>query len=135
MIGCALKSIYYWKRLRQEGGDEALKPKPVPGRPEKLSGPQKEKLKLTLLQGPLKCGYSTDLWTTRRIGEVIERKLNVVYHPNHIWWLLQEMGWSCQKPERKAREQNKEEVAHWKHHVWPHIKKRQKTWYPSGLPR
>jgi transposase len=82
----------------------------------------------------LSCGYSTDLWTTRRVAEVIENRFGVEYHPNHLWRLLQALGWSCQKPATRARERDEAAIAHWKRYRWPHIKKGRKAWCPSGVP-
>jgi transposase len=126
-VGCTPCSVYYWNRLRQKGGDEALKSKPVPGRPSKLNARQKKSLAGVLVEGAMKNGYQTDLWTTRRIAEVIDERFDVSYHPNSIWWLLKEMGWSHQKPETRARERDEKEIAHWKRHKWPHIKKVRKA--------
>lgn len=134
-IGCSLSSVYYWDDIRKKQGDEGLKAKPVPGRPDKLSKPQKHRLTNVLLKGALSNGYSTDLWTTKRVAEVIEDGFGITYHPNHVWRILQGLGWSCQKPEKRSRERDEKEVAHWKRYVWPHIKKRQKTWSPACLPR
>lgn len=122
-IGCALGSVYYWNDLRKTRGDEALKSKPVPGRPSKLSARQKRSLAGVLVGGALKNGYSTDLWTTKRIAEVVDGRFGVSYHPNSVWWLLKEMGWSCQKPETRARERDEKEIKRWKRYKWPHIKK------------
>ena len=126
-IGCSVSSVHRWKTAHQSGGDQALKPKPVPGRPSKLSGRQKKRLVDTLVEGAAKNGYSTDLWTTRRIAQVIGKKFQVSYHPNSIWWFLKELGLSYQKPETRAREQNQKEIKHWKRHRFPHIKKVQKA--------
>src|SRR3990167_2260809 len=71
-LGCSLSSVYYWVDLRKKNGDGALKPKPVPGRPEKLGARQKRSLTQALVKGAMKNGYSTDLWTLRRISEVID---------------------------------------------------------------
>src|SRR3989338_1866234 len=126
-VGCSLCSVYYWKELRKKKGDEALKSKPVPGRPSKLTVRQKKGLVRVLVDGAMKNGYQTDLWTTRRIAKVIGKKFQVSYHPNSIWWLLSEMGWSCQKPEKRARQRDEKEIKNWKHYRWPHIKKVQKA--------
>ncbi len=88
-----------------------------------------------LLRGAVRCGYPTDLWTTRRVAELIRKRVGVDYHPNHLWRLLQALGWSCQKPATRARERNEVAIAHWKRYRWPHIKKRRKAWRPSGVPR
>ena len=126
-VGCSLYSVYYWNGLRKKKGDDALKPKPVPGRPSKLSGRQKKRLVRTLIDGAMKNGYQTDLWTTRRIAQVIGKKFQVSYHPNSIWWFLKDLGLSYQKPETRARERNEKEIKHWKRHKWPHIKKVRKA--------
>jgi len=126
-LDCSLSSVYYWNDLRKKKGDEALKAKPVPGRPEKLNMRQRHSLTRTLVKGAMKNGYSTDLWTLRRISGVIDKQFGVSYHPAHVWKLLKELGWSCQKPETKAREQDEKEIKRWVRYQWPHIKKVQKT--------
>lgn len=126
-LDCSLSSVYYWNDLRKKNGEMALKSKPVPGRPEKLTERQKQSLVRTLVKGPLKSGYSTDLWTLGRVAKVIDKRFGVIYHPGHVWKILQEMRWSHQKPEIKAREQDEKEVKRWKQNSWPHIKKVQKT--------
>jgi transposase len=122
-IGCSLSSVYYWDDLRETKGENALKPKPVSGRPGKLTGRQKQSLVRTLVEGPLKSGYSTDLWTLGRVAKVIDDRFGVIYHPGHVWKILKELGLSRQKPETRARERDEKEIAHWKRHKWPHIKK------------
>jgi len=134
-IGCAVSSVYQWKDRWRKGGTAALQAKPVPGRPPKLSARQQQALVQILVEGPLRHGYSTDLWTERRVAEVIAKRFRVRYHPHHMWRLLVGLGWSCQKPQKRARERNEAEIAYWKRHVWPHIKKGQRAWGPSGLSR
>jgi len=126
-LDCSLSSVYYWDDLRKKKGEDALKSKPVPGRPEKLTGRQKQALVRTLVEGPLKNGYSTDLWTLGRVAKVIDKRFGVIYHPGHVWKILQELRWSHQKPETKAREQDEKEIKGWKRRSWPHIKKVRKT--------
>lgn len=133
-IGCSVSSVHLWKNLHQEKGDDGLKPKPVPGRPQKMKPHQKRGLVQALLKGALKHGYSTDLWTARRVAEVIDRRYGVSYHPNHVWRLLLGLGWSCQKPEKRALQRNEAAIGHWKRYQLPHIKKRQKARSPSGVP-
>lgn len=68
-------------------------------------------------------GYRTDLWTTWRVAEVIRRHLGVRYHPNHVRRLLVGLGWSYQKPERRARERDEAAIERWKRVRWPAVKK------------
>lgn len=123
-LKCSVSSVHTWQKQYEQQGEEGLRSKTVQGRPRKLKERQRKKLVEILLQGAMKNGYSTELWTTRRIGEVINRRLKVEYHPKHVWRLLIGLGWSCQKPEKRAREKNDQEVQNWKRYQWPHIKKR-----------
>ena len=134
-VGSSVSSVYWWKMRHKKKGDEGLESKPVPGRPAKLTGRQKRSLGRLLVRGALKSGYSTDLWTTRRIAEVIGQRFGTDYHPNSLWWFLREMGWSCQKPETQARERDEKAIEQWKRYNWPHIKKVQKTWGPHRVSR
>lgn len=134
-VGSSPSSVFLWRQQYKKEGEQGLEAKPVPGRPPQLNGRQKNTLTRMLLKGARGCGYSTDLWTTRRVAEVIGKKFGVDYHPNHMWRFLRYLGWSCQKPEKRAYERDEEKIEKWKRYKWPHIKKSQKTWRPSGLPR
>lgn len=123
MMGVDLSSVKRWKAAWKKGGIEALAAKPHPGRTPRLSPSQKRQLEKTLLRGPLKSGYRTDLWTCARVAEVIQKKFDVSYHVDHVGRLLHALGWSCQKPEQRARERDEAQIAHWRAHVWPRLKK------------
>jgi transposase len=88
-----------------------------------------------LVQGPLHAGYRTDVWTLARIAKLIHQEFGIRYHPSHVWKILTALGWSCQKPERRAVERDEAAIARWKQHDWPRIKKRRTTWRPSRLRR
>lgn len=122
-LSASKSSVSRWYHAHKTHGIKALRPKPTPGRPCRLSESQKRRLGAWLLKGPLELGYSTDLWTLKRIANFIKKKFGVSYHPNHLWRLLGDMGWSCQKPERRALQRNEEDIAHWKRYRWPRIKK------------
>lgn len=130
LVGCAPSSVMRWRNARDEGGEEALKVKSASGRPPKLTAKQKRKLEKILLKGPLAAGYRTDLWTTARIAEVIERTFGVTYHRDHIGRLLKQMGWSHQKPERRALERDQAEIDRWLEEDWPRVKKTPAGWAP-----
>lgn len=121
---CAKSSVSRWWDAYRRRGDRGLHARPIPGRPCRLSQDQKRALAAHLLEGALAQGYRTDLWTLERIAQLIRKKFRVRYHPNHVWWLLRGMGWSCQKPERRALQRDERAIAQWKRERWPHIKKR-----------
>ena len=129
-IGCHASSVLRWRNALQSGGQEALKAKPAPGRPPRLTSKQKKRLVRLLIQGAMAYGYRTELWTTQRIADLIERREGVRYHRNHVGKLLHQIGWSHQKPERRAVERDEVAIAEWKRSVWPRVKKTPQGWQP-----
>lgn len=123
-VGSSVSSVFRWQEAVRKRGRRALKAQPIPGRPAKLTAQQKRKLTKVLVTGALSAGYSTDLWTQKRVVRVIQERFGIAYHPNHMWRLLQSLGWSVQKPAKRARERDEKAIAHWKRYIWPHIKKR-----------
>jgi transposase len=130
-IGCHASSVLRWRNALRRGGHTALKATPASGRPPRLTLKQKAKLVVLLTQGAMAHGYRTELWTTQRIALLIERQFGVKYHRNHIGKLLHQLGWSHQKPERRAIERNEMAIAQWKRTVWPAVKKTPRGWQPT----
>ena len=118
-----MSSVRRWHRAVKQGGLEALKAKPHPGRRPRLNAKQKQRLVKILLAGARKAGYRTDLWTCPRVAEVIAKKFRVNYHPGHVWKLVHSLGWTCQKPEQRARERDDAAIRRWREREWPRIKR------------
>lgn len=123
-LSAARSSVYRWLHIFKHKGVVGLHAKPIPGRPPDLSPKQKRRLEKLLLIGPLVAGYKTDLWTLRRIARLIKRHFHVSYHPGHVWKILRTLGWSCQKPERRATQRDEAAIAHWKRYTWPQIRRK-----------
>ena len=123
IVAASESSVRRRRRVAEKGGLEALKAKPHPGRKPRLNEKQKQRLVKTLLAGPCKAGYRTDLWTCPRVAEVIAKKFGVKYHPAHVWKVLRSLGWTPQKPEQRARERNETDIRRWRRQEWPRIKK------------
>ena len=123
-IGWSPMSVSRWQTEVRARGPDALRPKPTPGRPPRITPRQRANLLKSLLKGAKAHGFSTDLWTLPRVAEVIARACGVRYHPAHVWKILRGEGWSCQKPERRARERDEAAIQRWRTERWPHIKKR-----------
>ena len=132
-VGADFSSVYRWQRAAARAGADGLKAKPIPGRPRKLGARECQALLEILLKGAMAYGFPNDLWTLKRIASVIRREFGIRYHPNHVWRILRQAGWSCQVPEKQAIERKEGAIAHWKRHQWPAIKKTPKTWGPSRL--
>ena len=135
-IGCNPSSVMRWRDARRWGGAGALQVRFSPGRPAKLIASEQKRLVRLLLKGPMAQGYRTNLWTTARIAEMVEREIGVRYHPDHIGRLMHSLGWTPQKPERRALERDEDEIQRWKQKQWPRIKKTLQGWAPTlSLPR
>lgn len=123
-IGCSHSSVILWRDAVRRRGANGLQAKPASGRPHKLVAWQVRRLLALLLKGALAWGYTTDLWTTSRIAEVIRHEFRVRFHRAHVGRLLARLGWSCQKPERRAIERDEAAIAKWKRYRWMAIKKK-----------
>jgi transposase len=123
-VGVSPAAVTRWKQAWEKGGEDALASKPHPGGKPRMTAAQRRRLAKLLLKGPRHHGYSTELWTLARVAEVIAENFGVEYHPGHVWKILRAFGWSCQKPERRARERDEETIRRWREVDWPRIKKR-----------
>jgi transposase len=130
-IGCHASSVMRWRDRKKALGEEGLKVRSSPGRPLRLSKEQRGKLLELLLRGPGAFGWRTEVWTTRRIAELIEREFRVVYHPDHVGRIMHALGWSHQKPDRRAIERNEKAIEDWKNRDWERVKKTPKGWSPT----
>lgn len=126
-------SIKRWKKAFQQGGLAALAPKRHPGPKPKLSRQRKQKLCEILVRGAVAAGFATDLWTCKRVAEVVKREFGVSYHPDHLGRILHELGFSPQKPQRRARERDEATIARWRQRDWPRIKKRGDDFKPASF--
>ena len=126
-LGVARQVGYRWKHLWEQGGRDAMASKGKVGRRPRLSTPQTQQIVDALIKGPVAQGYKTELWTLPRVALLIEQLTGVRYHSGHVWRVLGALGFSCQRPERRAIERDGKAIRHWNRFKWPAIKKK-----PSG---
>jgi len=126
-LGVTAGAVSQWKKAFQAEGPKGIAAKRHPGPVSRLTERQRKQLAGILLKGPGKQGYGTELWTLPRIAEVIQRRFGVTYDPSSVWHILRKMDWSCQKPERRARERDEERIARWRKQDWPRIKKARRS--------
>jgi transposase len=135
LIDCAPSSVMRWRNRRRREGEKGLKVRSSPGRPHKLSAAGCRVLLRLLLRGAMASGYPTQLWTTARIAEVIRKKFRVEYHRDHVGRLMHRLGWSHQKPQKKALERDQGKIRRFVREEWPRVKKTPRGWVPtSSLP-
>jgi transposase len=123
-LGVSRQAVSRWHARWQQGGVEALRSRGPTGPDPKLSAADLERVEQALLKGATANGFDTDLWTLERVAVVITQLTGVRHHPAHVWSILrQRLGWTLQRPERRASERDEEAIARWVAHEWPRIKK------------
>lgn len=131
-VECHPSSVMRWRETRRRRGERVYEVRSSPGRPPKLTRAQQRRVVRLLLRGALAHGYATELWTCERVAELIEREFDVEYHRDHVGRLLQGLGWSYQKPQRRALERDETAIERWKQRDWPRIKKKPGGWAPTS---
>ena len=125
-VGVAHQVVSEWRKAWRQGGRAALRSAGPAGRKSKLTDAQFAAVRDVLISGAEANGYSTDVWTVPRVAEVIEHVTGVAYHPGHVWYLLHDqLGWSWQRPARRAKERDDATIDQWVKKRWLHLKKQQ----------
>jgi transposase len=98
-----------WHNVWRRCGRDGLRGAGRAGRRPKITREQLEAVEAELAKGAEAHGYPNDVWTLQRVAEVIERTTGVQYHPARVWHILRhELGWSWERPARRATERNDE---------------------------
>ena len=122
-LGVSRASVSDWAKKVKAEGIRGLRKRTAKGGTSKLTKEQKERLKRLLDRGALAQGFSTDRWTLQRVQELIQHEFEVSYHPNYLNRLLENLGFSPQKPLPSAIEQERELVQAWMEQDFPRLKK------------
>lgn len=122
-LGVDRRSVRRWKAAYRRRGHAGIEAKPTPGRPCALDSKARGRLEKLLLKGAKAAGFATDLWTCPRVAELIADDFGVDYHVDHIGRLLHSLGWSPQKPARRAIERDEQAIQRWVKEDWPRVKK------------
>ena len=124
VVGAPRQTVYRWKDVLEAEGVDALRDMSQGGRPALLGAEELGRLQIALMEGPTAHGFGTALWTLKRVRVFIERQFGVKYSEVHVWRLLGQMGFSSQKPERRALERDEAATGDRKKRVWPGLKKK-----------
>jgi len=122
-LGVLAQAVSEWHQVWRSGGRAALAGAGRAGRLPKLSDEQLAEVVAALKQGPRANGFGTDLWTLARVADVIERVTGVRLGQTQTWETLRRrLGWTRQRPARRALERNDAAIANWVEVDWPRIK-------------
>lgn len=116
-------AVCQWHAAWEKDTTKGLISKGHPGFPSKLTPDKKKELKALILKGPRAAGYATDFWTVDRIRDLARKKLRIVLGYTRIWSTIIQLGFSCQKPETRAKNRNERAIADWTLKQFPRLKK------------
>jgi len=122
-LGVSEGAISQWFKRVEREGEAGLASHPPPGPTPKLSEAQRQQIPQLLAQGAEAHGFRGEVWTSKRIRDVIARQFGVHYHADHVRKMLRKMGLSYQQPVERATQRDEEAIAAWTHERWPEIKK------------
>jgi transposase len=118
------RSVRRWLAAHEEHGRSAVMAKAAPGRPPKLNHTQ-EKIVMRWLSGsPLEQGFTTELWTAKRLSQLIHQAWEVSFNHRYLCDWLGQHGYTPQKPQRVPRERDEQIIRGWCRHDWPRIQKK-----------
>ena len=123
-LGVDRRSVRRWSAAFRKQGRKGIASRPNTGRPARLSAAQRQRLGVVLLAGAKAAGFATELWTCRRVACLIHSQFGIDYHIGHVWRLLRCLGFSAQKPQRRALERDEKRIRTWVSRQWPRIKKK-----------
>ena len=123
-LGVTEGAVSQWmKRAREGGGVEALTHQAPLGAESKLSAEQLARLPDLLARGAEAYGFAGAVWTRARVRQVIQDVFGVNYHVDHMSYLLKKIGWSSQKPIRRATQRNEAKIQEWNEN-WKRVEKK-----------
>jgi transposase len=131
-LGVHPVTVAKWVARYRHQGDGGLAARPTPGRPRFLTREQEQTVLRWLADRPTAHGFRTDLWTARRVAELIRRRFGVAFHPDYLRAWLRQRGYSPQKPRRRAKQKDQEVIDRWVAEDWPRIQKKRRKQEPTS---
>ncbi len=131
-LGVHPGSVSRWVCAHRREGPGALQGHDASGRPPKLSARQEKAVLSWVGQSPTKFGYPDELWTSRRLAALIEKRLGVRFNSNYLVEWLSRRKQSAQKPAKRALERDEAAIERWVQEDWPPIEKKPKTKPPTS---
>jgi len=104
----------------------ALAAQPAPGKEPKLSRQDKRALVEIVQAGAQAAGFEGEVWTQRRVRQLIQERFGVRYSERHVGRVLKALGLTLQEPVKKASQRNEQAIRAWQTSGWAQVKKRRK---------
>jgi len=125
ILGVRISVVYKWKRMFDANGWDALRAKPIPGRPRMTSKEIESWLaEFIRSNNPQDLGFPMALWTREYVAEVLEEHHGVSLSLAAVGKLLHRIGFTPQRPMTRAYQQKPESVEQWISQDFPAISER-----------
>lgn len=121
-LGVDRTTVAGWLARHEREGEASFEVRPT-GSPSALTEAHRTVVSEHLLEGALANGYPTDGWTLDRVADLIQKLTGISYSPGHVWYVLRDLGFTCQKPEKQAKQRNEAKIKGWVQEQWPQIKR------------
>ena len=122
-VGVAKSTVSGWAKRVHSGGLDALRSERGLGRPAGLDTTERAELVHALKEGAIAHGFPTELWTLPRVGRLIQSQFGLRYSEPHVWRILRCLGFSPQRPSKRALERDEQAIRRWQRKRWPALKK------------
>ena len=130
-LGVTEGAVSQWLTRAREGGLEAWRGRIPPGPTPKRTAEQQAPLPALFAHGAEAYGFLGDVWTTKRVAALIKQEVGIRSPPAPVSRLLRAVGWSPQKPIRRATQRDEAAIERWTTERWPALFAKPKA---SGVP-
>jgi transposase len=117
-------SVNRWLQWYEAMGLDGLRSVKASGPAPKLTEAQQDAVGAWIDAGPQAAGYTSGVWTGPMIGDLIWQRFHVRYHNHHIPRMLNQLGFSIQRPRKRLARADAEAQATWMRDRFPAIKKK-----------
>jgi transposase len=117
-------AVSQWLAAARAGGPDALLSRSAPGPPAKLTAEQCRLLPDFLWHGPEAYGFRGQVWTCRRVAQVLKEEFGVSYSRSQVSRILKGLNWTPQIPITRAIQRDEDAIERWRAEVWPDLRAR-----------
>lgn len=121
--GVSTAATNQWYAAWKAKGEQGLCSKGHPGFRAQYTPQKKRELKQLILARSSALGYTTDFWTIERIRLAAKKQLGIDLGTTRTWTAIMSLGFSVQRPIRRAKERNEKAIRDWKLKEFPKLKK------------
>ena len=128
MLNASRSKVSEWLKNYELYGYESLLEGKRTGKCSELNEEQLIELSDIIESGSIAYGYTSAVWSSIMIRDVIQSEFSVNYHPAHVRKILHKLNFSVQKPKRVLARASEEQKNKWRRYIYPNIKKKLVNW-------